>query len=161
MGGQWFFVYRFGAIFRGNTAAEPPQNPPWYYGQGRLCPVKLLCFGIVSVFILPVPSAVVPAPVFGGVSLPLVRSFRSGFLRFPAGSRCATSPGSISHTGRSFDWNNPSMNCLYHRTFLYPVPYVHKSGIKPKIRKFPRLRNGCGIMALLRQAGRREGVLRL
>lgn len=51
MGGQWFFVYRFGAIFRGNTAVEPPQNPPWYYGQGRLCPVRLLCFGIVSVFI--------------------------------------------------------------------------------------------------------------
>ena len=31
MGGQWFFVYRFGVIFRGNTAVEPPQNPPWYY----------------------------------------------------------------------------------------------------------------------------------
>ena len=157
MGGQWFFVYRFGAIFRGNTAVEPPQNPPWYYGQGRLCPVRLLCFGIVSVFILPVPSAVVPAPVFGGVSLSLVRSFRSGFLRFPAGSRCVTSPGSISHTGRSFDWNNPSMNCLYHRTFLYPVPYIHKVGIKPEIRKFPRLWNECGIMVLLRQAGRRKG----
>ena len=69
--------------------------------------------------------------------------------------------GSISHTGRSFDWNNPSMNCLYHRTFLYPVPYIHKVGITPEIRKFPRLRNGCGIMALLRQAGRKEGVLRL
>ena len=41
MGGQWFFVYRFGAIFRGNTAAEPPQNPPWYYEQGRLCPVSM------------------------------------------------------------------------------------------------------------------------
>ncbi len=97
----------------------------------------------------------------GGVSLSLVRSLRSGFLRFPAGSRCVTSPGSISHTGRSFDWNNPSMNCLYHRTFLYPVPYIHKVGITPEIRKFPRLRNGCGIMALLRQAGRKEGVLRL
>ncbi|NBI99423.1 hypothetical protein D3Z62_04515 [Lachnospiraceae bacterium] len=71
---------------------------------------------------------------------------RSGFLRFPAGSRCVTSPGSISHTGRTFDWNNPSMNCLYHRTFLYPVPYVHKVGIKPEIRKFPRLWNECGII---------------
>ncbi|ARE65141.1 hypothetical protein ADH76_25940 [Enterocloster clostridioformis] len=58
---------------------------------------------------------------------------RSGFLRFPAGSRCVTSPGSISHTGRSFDWNNPSMNCLYHMTFLYHVPYVHESGMKAKI----------------------------
>ena len=36
---------------KGNTAAEPPQNPPWYYGQGRLYPVGLLCFGIVLVFI--------------------------------------------------------------------------------------------------------------
>ena len=36
---------------KGNTAAEPPQNPPWYYGQGRLRPVGLLCFGIVLVFI--------------------------------------------------------------------------------------------------------------
>ena len=25
--------------------------------------------------------------------------------------------GSISHTGWSFNWNNPSMNYLYHRTF--------------------------------------------
>ena len=74
------------------------------------------------------------------------------------GSRCATSPGSISHTGRSFDWNNPSMNCLYHRTFLHPVPYIHESGIKPEIQKIQRLRNGCGIIVLLRQAGRREGA---
>ena len=36
---------------KGNTAAEPPQNPPWYYGQGRLYPVGLLCFSIVLVFI--------------------------------------------------------------------------------------------------------------
>ena len=48
--------------------------------------------------------------------------------------------GSISHTGWSFDWNNPSMNYLYHRTFLCPVPYVHKVGIKGKNQKFPRLR---------------------
>ena len=46
----------------------------------------------------------------------------------------------ISHTGWSFDWNNPSMNYLYHRTFLCPVPYVHKVGIKGKNQKFPRLR---------------------
>ena len=49
--------------------------------------------------------------------------------------------GSISHTGWSFDWNNPSMNYLYHRTFLCPVPYVHKVGIRGKNQKFPRLRN--------------------
>ena len=29
----------------------------------------------------------------------------------------------------------------YHRTFLCPVPYVHKVGIKGKNQKFPRLRN--------------------
>ena len=46
----------------------------------------------------------------------------------------------ISHTGWSFDWNNPSMNYLYHRTFLCPVPYVHKVGIRGKNQKFPRLR---------------------
>ena len=44
--------------------------------------------------------------------------------------------GSISHTGWSFDWNNPSMNYLYHRTFLCPVPYVHKVGIRGKNQKF-------------------------
>ncbi|EDP20544.1 hypothetical protein FAEPRAM212_03341 [Faecalibacterium prausnitzii M21/2] len=32
------------------------------------------------------------------------------------------------------------MNYLYHRTFLCPVPYVHKVGIKGKNQKFPRLR---------------------
>ena len=59
----------------------------------------------------PVLPDVVPAPgSHNDVSLPLVRSLRSGFLHFPSASRCATSPGSISHTGRSFDWNNPSMN---------------------------------------------------
>ena len=36
---------------------------------------------------------------------------------------------------------NPSMNYLYHRTFLCPVPYVHKVGIRGKNQKFPRLRN--------------------
>ena len=48
--------------------------------------------------------------------------------------------GSISHTGWSFDWNNPSMNYLYHRTFLCLVRYVHKVGIRGKNQKFPRLR---------------------
>mgnify|MGYP007098666151 CR=1 FL=1 len=41
---------------------------------------------------------------------------------------------------------------------MYHVPYVHESGMRPEIQKIPRLRNGCGIMALLRQAGRREGA---
>ena len=54
--------------------------------------------------------------------------------------------GSISHTGWSFDWNNPSMNYLYHRTFLCLVRYVHKVGIRGKNQKFPRLRNWYGII---------------
>ena len=114
------------------------ENPPWYYGQGRLCPVRLLCFDIVSVFIFTGSFCCRFCPLFGGISLRLVRSFQSGFLRLPAGSRCITSPGNISHTGRSFDWNNPSMNYLYHRTFLYPVPYIHESGMNPTIQKIPR-----------------------
>src|SRR5699024_7016873 len=81
------------------------------------------------VFILPVLPDVVPAPgSFSGVSLPLVRSLRSRFLHLLAAGRRATSPGSISHTGRSFDWNNPSMNYPYHRPFLCPRPYVRKVG---------------------------------
>ena len=152
------FCVSFRGDFQKKYSRRAAPKSPLVLQAGQTMPCEIVVF---RCSFLPVPSAVVPAPVFGGVSLRLVRSFRSGFLRFPAGSRCVTSPGSISHTGRSFDWNNPSMNCLYHRTFLYPVPYVHKSGIKPKIQKFPRLRNGCGIMTLLRQAGRREGVLRL
>ena len=132
MGGQWFFVYRFGAIFRGNTAGKTRPKIPLVLRAGQTMPCEIAVFryrfGVHFCRFF-----VVPAPVFGGVSLSLVRSLRSEFLRFPAGSRCVTSPGSISHTGRSFDWNNPSMNCLYHMTFLYPVPYVHKSGMKPKI----------------------------
>ena len=94
----------------------------------------LSCFDITLVFISPVRSVVVPAPGFcGGVSLPLVRSLQSGFLRFPTGSHCATSLGCISHTGRSFDWNNPSMNNLYDRTFSCPVPYIRKVGMKPQM----------------------------
>ena len=60
---------------------------------------------------------------------------------FLAGSRLATSPGSISYADQSFDWDNPSMNYLYHRPFLYLVPYVHKVEIKGNYQKFPRLRN--------------------
>ncbi|RHT93902.1 hypothetical protein DW720_11810 [Clostridium sp. AM27-28] len=59
----------------------------------------------------------------------MVRSSQSGFL-YPAASRGVTSPGNISHTGRSFDWNNPSMNWPNHSPFLNPVPYSHKIGRK-------------------------------
>ena len=105
MGGQWFFVYRFGAIFRRNTAVEPPQNPPWYYRQGRLCPVRLLCFGIVSVFILPVPSVVVPAPSLA--------AFRSAwYARYGQGSSVSL----------------PEVVAL-HRRGAYPIQAGHSIGI--------------------------------
>ena len=155
------FCVSFRGDFQGKYSRRAAPKSPLVLRAGQTMPREIVVFryrfGVHFAGSLCCRSC----PRLGGVSLRLVRSFQSGFLRFPAGSRCVTSPRSISHTGRSFDWNNPSMNCLYHRTFLYPVPYVHKSGIKPKIQKFPRLRNGCGIMTLLRQAGRREGVLRL
>ena len=44
-------------------------------------------------------------------------------------------------TAGVYESDNPSMNYLYHRTFLCPVPYVHKVGIRGKNQKFPRLRN--------------------
>ena len=52
-----------------------------------------------------------------------------------------TAEANILSAAAAFDWNNPSMNYLYHRTFLCPVPYVHKVGIRGKNQKFPRLRN--------------------
>ena len=92
----------------------------------------------------------VSSPVLPGVVPPLnlTAAYRSlWYARFGQDSSTSLPKvmalhrwGSISHTGWSFDWNNPSMNYLYHRTFLYPVPYVHKVGIKGKNQKFPRLR---------------------
>jgi len=100
-------------------------------------PIRLSCFGVSS----PVLPGVVPP-------LNLTAAYCSlWYARFGQGSSISLPKvmalhrrGSISHTGWSFDWNNPSMNYLYHRTFLCPVPYVHKVGIKGKNRKFPRLR---------------------
>ena len=81
----------------------------------------------------------VSSPVLPGVVPPLnlTAAYRSlWYARFGQDSSTSLPKvmalhrrGSISHTGWSFDWNNPSMNYLYHRTFLYPVPYVHKVGI--------------------------------
>ena len=81
----------------------------------------------------------VSSPVLPGVVPPLnlTAAYRSlWYARFGQGSSTSLPKvmalhrrGSISHTGWSFDWNNPSMNYLYHRTFLCPVPYVHKVGI--------------------------------
>ena len=101
--------------------------------------IRLSCFGIISVSVLP---GVVPP-------LNLTAAYRSlWYAHFGQGSSISLPKvmalhrrGSISHTGWSFDWNNPSMNYLYHRTFLCPVPYVHKVGIRGKNQKFPRLRN--------------------
>ena len=149
----------FGAIFRDFPAVEPPENPHSImdrtdYALSNCCvSVSFRCS------FSPVLPDVVPAPdSHNGVSLPLVRSLRSGFLHFPAASPCATSPGSISHTGRSFDWNNPSMNYLYHRTFLCLVPYIHKVGFWSKNQKFPRLWKVCYNPYERQENSRREGV---
>ena len=120
-------VYGFGAIFGKITAIEPPKISRSISDRVDYPPIRLSCFGIISVS---------------------VRQFSLGYARFGQGSSISLPKvmalhrrGSISHTGWSFDWNNPSMNYLYHRTFLCPVPYVHKVGIKGKNQKFPRLRN--------------------
>ena len=129
------FVYGFGAIFGKITAIEPPKISRSINAYQIV--VFRYHFGVSS----PVLPGVVPP-------LNLTAAYRSRwYARFGQGS--SISPpivmalhrrGSISHTGWSFDWNNPSMNYLYHRTFLYPVPYVHKVGMEDENRKFPRLR---------------------
>ena len=134
-------VYGFGAIFGKITAIEPSKISRSISDRAEYLPINLLCFGIVLGISSPVLPGVVPP-------LNLTAAYRSlWYARFGQGSSISLPNvmalhrrGSISHTGWSFDWNNPSMNYLYHRTFLYPVPYVHKVGIEDKNRKFPRLR---------------------
>ena len=134
-------VYGFGAIFGKITVIEPPKISRSISDRVDYPPIRLSCFGIISVSFrcqfASSPRCRSSPESHSGVSLPLVCSFRSGFLHIPAKSHGTTSPG--KHIP-SFDWNNPSMNYLYHRTFLCPVPYVHKVGIKGKNQKFPRLR---------------------
>ena len=135
------FVYGFGAIFGKITAIEPPKIPRSINDRAEYLPINLSCFGIVLG---------ISSPVFPGVVPPLnlTAAYRSlWYARFGKGSSISLPKvmalhrrGSISHTGWSFDWNNPSMNYLYHRTFLCPMPYVHKVGIRSKNQKFPRLR---------------------
>ena len=135
------FVYGFGAIFGKITAIEPSKISRSISDRAEYLPINLLCFGIVLGISSPVLPGVVPP-------LNLTAAYRSlWYARFGQGSSISLPKvmalhrrGSISHTGWSFDWNNPSMNYLYHRTFLCPVPYVHKVGIKGKNQKFPRLR---------------------
>ena len=135
-------VYGFGAIFGKITAIEPSKISRSISDRAEYLPINLLCFGIVLGISSPVLPGVVPP-------LNLTAAYRSlWYARFGQGSSISLPKvmalhrrGSISHTGWSFDWNNPSMNYLYHRTFLCPVPYVHKVGIKGKNQKFPRLRN--------------------
>ena len=134
-------VYGFGAIFGKITAIEPSKISRSISDRAEYLPINLLCFGIVLGISSPVLPGVVPP-------LNLTAAYRSlWYARFGQGSSISLPKvmalhrrGSISHTGWSFDWNNPSMNYLYHRTFLCPVPYVHKVGIKGKNQKFPRLR---------------------
>ena len=47
---------------------------------------------------------------------------------------------------------DPSMNYLYHRTFLCPVPYIHKVGIRGKIRNF----HDCGKCDIIQLNGRNK-----
>ena len=135
------FVYSFGAIFDKITVIEPPKISRSISDRVDYPPIRLSCFRYhfgVSPPVLPVSFP----------PLNLTAAYRSlWYARFGQGSSTSLPKvmalhrrGSISHTGWSFDWNNPSMNYLYHRTFLCPVPYVHKVGIRGKKRKFPRLR---------------------
>lgn len=134
-------VYGFGAIFGKITAIEPSKISRSISDRAEYLPINLLCFGIVLGISSPVLPGVVPP-------LNLTAAYRSlWYARFGQGSSISLPKvmalhrrGSISHTGWSFDWNNPSMNYLYHRTFLCPMPYVHKVGIRGKNQKFPRLR---------------------
>lgn len=131
-------VYGFGAIFGKITAIEPLKISRSISDRVDCPPIRLSCFGVSS----PVLPGVVPP-------LNLTAAYRSlWYARFGQGSSTSLPKvmalhrrGSISHTGWSFDWNNPSMNYLYHRTFLCLVRYIHKVGIKGKNQKFPRLRN--------------------
>ena len=135
-------VYGFGAIFGKITVIEPLKISRSISDRVDYPPIRLSCFGIISVSVRQFSPGVVPP-------LNLTAAYRSlWYARFGQGSSTSLPKvmalhrrGSISHTGWSFDWNNPSMNYLYHRTFLCPVPYVHKVGIKGKNQKFPRLRN--------------------
>ena len=132
------FVYSFGAIFGKITVIEPSKISR----SIRLSPYQIVVFRYHFGVSSPVLPGVVPP-------LNLTAAYRSlWYARFGKGSSISLPKvmalhrrGSISHTGWSFDWNNPSMNYLYHRTFLCLVRYVHKVGIKGKNQKFPRLRN--------------------
>ena len=131
------FVYGFGAIFGKITVIEPSKISR----SIRLSPYQIVVFRYHFGISSPVLPGVVPP-------LNLTAAYCSlWYARFGQGSSISLPKvmalhrrGSISHTGWSFDWNNPSMNYLYHRTFLCPVPYVHKVGIRGKNQKFPRLR---------------------
>ena len=135
-------VYGFGAIFGKITAIEPLKISRSIQRQGRLSPYQIVVFRYHFGVSSPVLPGVVPP-------LNLTAAYRSlWYARFGQDSSTSLPKvmalhrrGSISHTGWSFDWNNPSMNYLYHRTFLCLVRYVHKVGIKGQNQKFPRLRN--------------------
>ncbi|RKJ01338.1 hypothetical protein D7X87_20295 [bacterium D16-54] len=106
------------------------------------------------------PDVVPPLNLTAAYRSPWCARFRQGSSISLIKVAAALRRGSIFHTGRSFDWNNPSMNCLYHRSFLYPVPYVHKVGNRGKNQKFPRLWKWYGIMGLTAAASRRKGCVR-
>ena len=106
------FSVVFRGDFQGKSGHRAARKSPVVFTDRTDYALSDCCVSVsIRCSFSPVLPDVVPAlGSHNGVSLPLVRSLRSWFLHFPAASRCATSPGSISHTGRSFDWNNPSMN---------------------------------------------------
>ena len=142
-------VYGFGAIFGKITVIEPLKISRSISDRVDYPPIRLSCFGVSS----PVLPGVVPP-------LNLTAAYCSlWYARFGQGSSISLPKvmalhrrGSISHTGWSFDWNNPSMNYLYHRTFLCPVPYIHKVGIRGKIRNF----HDCGKCDIIQLNGRNK-----
>ena len=110
-------VYGFGAIFGKITVIEPPKISR-SISDSRLSPYQIVVFRYHFGVSSPVLPGVVPP-------LNLTAAYRSlWYARFGQGSSTSLPKvmalhrrGSISHTGWSFDWNNPSMNYLYHRTF--------------------------------------------
>ena len=79
------------------TVIEPPKISRSISDRVDYPPIRLSCFGIISVSFrcqfASSPRCRSSPESHNGVSLPLVCSFRSGFLHIPAKSHGTTSPG--------------------------------------------------------------------
>ena len=106
----------FSVVFRGDfqekNGHRAARKSPVVLRIGQTMPYRIVVFryqfGVhfrrFSLMSFPAPGS------HNGVFAPFGTLVAVMVPPFPAASHCATSPGSISHTGRSFDWNNPSMN---------------------------------------------------